>query len=228
MTKIASRIRKLLALSKSSNVHEAANAAAHAQRLMDEYRLGLTDLEDDCPDPWDVVLDEDALDSGVRFAHWKIELAIIVAEHNACRVVVVPDNRHCTIQLVGSSRETAVVREMYTWLLKQVDQIARRRAGKGRSAKDSFRQGMLLTIEDELKKTRRRVRQEHAGLVPARMGALAFRQRDAQAEALVDEITEGVEQDVGEAADLDAASFVDGIVLGKLVDLHGHRKKVEA
>jgi len=39
------RIKKLLALSKSANVHEAALAMEHAQRLMTEHNLSMTDVQ---------------------------------------------------------------------------------------------------------------------------------------------------------------------------------------
>lgn len=44
-TTIIERVRKLLALATSSNEHEAALAAAHAQRLLAEHNLGMTDIE---------------------------------------------------------------------------------------------------------------------------------------------------------------------------------------
>lgn len=42
---IIEKIKKLLALSKSNNEHEAALAAAHAQRLLSEHNLSMTDVE---------------------------------------------------------------------------------------------------------------------------------------------------------------------------------------
>ena len=42
---IIEKIRKLLALANSSNEHEAALAAAHAQRLLSEHNLAMADVE---------------------------------------------------------------------------------------------------------------------------------------------------------------------------------------
>ena len=42
---IIEKIQKLLALANSSNEHEAALAAAHAQRLLSEHNLAMTDVE---------------------------------------------------------------------------------------------------------------------------------------------------------------------------------------
>jgi hypothetical protein len=45
MEKIIDKIRKLLALATSSNEHEAALAASHAQRLLSEHNLAMADIE---------------------------------------------------------------------------------------------------------------------------------------------------------------------------------------
>lgn len=227
-TKIASRVQKLLALSKSSNVHEAALAAAHAQRLMEKYRLGLDDIEEiRDPDDWEVRFDDDPLDGGVRMANWKIELAIIIAEHNACRVIVLPDNQHSTIQLVGAPQETAVVKAMYQWLLREIRLLTHKCAGKGREAKESFRRGVLLAIDGALEKARKTVRRKGVGLMRAELGVLACRQRDMAAEEMADMLTDGEEEAVGGVEELDGEAFVNGMVLGQLIDVEGHKPQLE-
>lgn len=45
MEKIIDKIRKLLALANSSNEHEAALAASHAQRLLSAHNLAMADIE---------------------------------------------------------------------------------------------------------------------------------------------------------------------------------------
>ena len=44
-TPIIEKIKKLLALANSSNEHEAALAAGHAQRLLSEHNLAMADIE---------------------------------------------------------------------------------------------------------------------------------------------------------------------------------------
>ena len=46
LTEVREKIKKLLRLGESSNINEAANAAAHAQRLMDKYRIAMIELGD--------------------------------------------------------------------------------------------------------------------------------------------------------------------------------------
>ena len=75
--KLLDRVRKLLALTESPNVHEAALAAARAQALIDAHRLqGLLDAEEDAP----VVDGRSApLESGRRLRKWKVVLASALA-----------------------------------------------------------------------------------------------------------------------------------------------------
>lgn len=42
---IIEKIKKLLALANSSNEHEAALAAGHAQRLLSEHNLAMADID---------------------------------------------------------------------------------------------------------------------------------------------------------------------------------------
>ena len=46
-SQIAAKVTKLLALARSSNIHEAATAAAHAQRLMARHRIDAASLGDE-------------------------------------------------------------------------------------------------------------------------------------------------------------------------------------
>lgn len=84
--KIVDRIRKLLALSESSNEHEAANAAAQAARLMAKH--GIESVETADPD-LDPVGDNSDLfveiGRGKRMIPWKWNLATVVAEAGQCK-----------------------------------------------------------------------------------------------------------------------------------------------
>lgn len=45
MSPIIEKVQKLLSLSKSSNAHEAAAATAAANKLIDQHRLTMADLD---------------------------------------------------------------------------------------------------------------------------------------------------------------------------------------
>ena len=233
MTKIVSRVRKLLALSKSSNVHEAAVAAAHAQQLIEKYRLENVDIHEPDSDPWTVALDDDPLDQGARFAQWKVDLAMVVTETNACRVVVFQQGRYSTIKIVGAPAEVEVCRTLYTWLCSEIQRLARSSKQRGRASIDSFRQGAIRTIEDEISRVNIRTRcdfkETGASLVHVRQSTKAMCHREERAEELQNEITDGEETYVGhDEDDFDADAFCQGAALGKLIDMSGYREKLSA
>lgn len=91
LNKVKERIAKLLAMAENNgNEHEAAQAAARARRLMDQYQLDRMDVE------------QSASDFGYEYAgesyafqpRWKGWLATAVAKFNdcQCRLVVAPSN----------------------------------------------------------------------------------------------------------------------------------------
>lgn len=231
-TKIVSRVRKLLALSRSANPHEAAVAAAHAQRLVEAHRLDSAILaaEPGDDDRWAVRLHDDALDAGARLATWKVDLAMVVAEANACRVVLFREGAVTTIKVVGAAEDAKVVRAVYRWLRTEVDRLVRGTAIRGRVARDSFRHGVILAVEESLAKAKRAERRSARGrpdqrrLVAVQRAVAAVRQREVEAERLVDELCETEMDDHSD--DVDTDGLVTGMVMGRLVDVGGHRGRV--
>ena len=84
--KVLSRVRKLLALAESPNVHEAASAAARAQELISQHRLeAVLEAEDaaatqDAADP----IGQETLETSKRLRRWKTVLAGGLARANGC------------------------------------------------------------------------------------------------------------------------------------------------
>ena len=235
-SKILDRIRKLLALAKSSNVNEAAVAAAQAQKLIAKHRIDQARELVDAPEPGDVALDDDPLDEGSRVAQWRLELAMVVAEANGCRVVVLKDGRYSTIKLVGGGEDISIVRALYEWLTKEVQRLTRASGLRGRDKLDTFRMGAITTIEQRLRDANEEARK--IGLKDAkkeskkcvalvRVGLQSLVKRGEEAERIVDEICEGREESIGEFGEYDVESFVTGAALGNTIDLHGHQTKLE-
>ena len=81
--KILDRVKKLLALSTSSNVNEAANAAAAAQRLMLEHRL----TEADVSDTQEGQMFELSMGAVGFASRWKFVLVTAVARAFFCEAV---------------------------------------------------------------------------------------------------------------------------------------------
>src|SRR5215471_21045969 len=87
MDNVIDKIKKLLALSESSNPHEAANAAARAAELMFEHKIQSADLEiaGGGKRPAEAVI-ETTLHGGKWREFWKGQLADSLARSMGCRV----------------------------------------------------------------------------------------------------------------------------------------------
>lgn len=80
--KIVKKIKKLLALSKSSNENEAQNAMLKVQELLMKHRLSMKEVEN--YDIEDINVDEKVTDFTFTKAKWKGELATIIADNLSC------------------------------------------------------------------------------------------------------------------------------------------------
>lgn len=102
---IIEKIRKLLALSNSSNEHEAALAAAHAQRLLAEHNLAMADIETTRkPDKADTI--ETAAPK--TMPKWVRHLTAGVSSAFDCRAIHHPANGKLTFIGVGADVQIAV------------------------------------------------------------------------------------------------------------------------
>ena len=147
---LLSRVRKLLALAESPNVHEAAAAAAAAQALIAKHRLAEL-LAADVQDP---ITDgrEAPLETARRLRKWKGALAGGLARVNGC-VAYTADYPHSThahethahetqLLLVGRAADRDAVAEIWKWLVQRLELLsATYGAGKSRAWHEAFRIG---------------------------------------------------------------------------------------
>lgn len=162
MQAIIEKVQKLLALSKSSNVSEAANAAAAANRLIDTYRLSVADLnaEGTMEDP----LDQDGgfiYETG-KVTHWKKLLLSVLVEHYGLYYYNDGDwsrgRKFSRFRLVGRKSDIAVCRYMFAWLVVECQRLADIEAkGQGRVFVASYCEGFVNGIYKQLKLSRAEV-----------------------------------------------------------------------
>jgi hypothetical protein len=120
--KVIERIRKLLALSRSANQHEAAAAAARAADLMREYQLdeARLDVTEDRPaEP----LADTVLGVGRRSVGWKFRLACGLAESLGGRAYQ-QSGIGGGVVVFGAPSVAATVRYMYEYLAREIDRLA--------------------------------------------------------------------------------------------------------
>ena len=152
---ILMKIQRLLALANGdANEHEAASAAAKAQKLMLEYDLCIADLDDISVADTDIK--EEVVHETGRLANWRLDLLIGVARAFNCRTLISSGYRLRSLRLVGTQADVSVARTTYDYLTGAVDRLAKANVkGMGRSFITSYKLGMVGTIIHRLKEQAR-------------------------------------------------------------------------
>src|SRR5215469_2538003 len=149
---ILDKIKKLLALSTSSNPNEAASAAAKAQALLAQYNLDLSQVEAHSGETSDYC-QQDIVVGGV--SRWRKTLMLVLARPNFCAVVSYKGTER--ISIVGEPHNIEVVKYLYEYLVQQLEPMAAtayRQSGSSmhaRTWKDSFFYGAIASIDQRLK-----------------------------------------------------------------------------
>jgi hypothetical protein len=137
------RVKKLLALSKSPNEHEAMAALAKAQELMKEYRLD----EPEC------LYVRHTVKATKRLSEWRAVLANAVAPLYCCETF--RSEYHGEIYFYGDSFDAFMAGEMYRYLSRAIEGISKRNIRKGASLKyrDKYRLGTACRIASRIEET---------------------------------------------------------------------------
>lgn len=180
---VLERIRKLLALAESSNVHEAAAAAAKAQELMTKHRIEQAELEADVAGAEDEpVLDQDVDTFGGR-KPWRELLLSGLARANGCEVYLTRRRRSYVLRVIGAASATSLVRYMQAYLVREVGRLCflaaseeraqRRSRGDARHVgapwHNSFRLGAAAELRTRLLEASKQVMTGASGTALARI-----------------------------------------------------------
>lgn len=133
---IKKRIRKLLALSKSPNEHEALAALKKAQDLMEEYRLT----------PAECVYTLNAVKATKRISEWRTVLSNTVAHLYACETF--RDASSGEILFYGETFDSFMAKEMYSYLSKTIDRMVKQNVRKSNTLKykNKYRYGIACRL----------------------------------------------------------------------------------
>jgi hypothetical protein len=148
------KVRKLLTLAgdRGATEGEASNAAAAAQRLIEEHRLdtALLDETPDEPAPADEPIGTerlDPLDASKSKVRWRGDLASGIARANGCRMYWSGP----AVRVIGTPSRVAAVRTLYAWLSREVDRLGREAArGQGRAWGNAWRVGCASRLSERL------------------------------------------------------------------------------
>lgn len=139
--KIADKIRKLLALSKSSNEHEASLALAKANNLLMKHNMEMKDIEDQID--MSSIVEEDVMEGG-RIMNWKSMMLKSVMDLNNCELLLSSiRGGNKTIKAIGKKQNIEVSISMYDYLVKSME---RKMKKDNPYDKPSFRLGFAHSI----------------------------------------------------------------------------------
>lgn len=158
LNSIIERIKKLLALSKSSNLHESQAALNKANKLIEEYRLSEAELDADKADP--VVRDLNPVYTSARRTQWKSELVMILSHHYGCEVFNNSVGRNSAYILFGRQSDIDIVRYMISWLMLEAERLAHNQSKSrqfdrsgGKIFCASYCLGFVRGLSEQLKKS---------------------------------------------------------------------------
>jgi hypothetical protein len=137
------RVKKLFALSKSPNENEAVAALEKARALMEEYRL----MESEC------LYTRERVPATKRLSRWRAVLSGAVARLYCCaryRSTVTGE-----IVFYGDSFDAFMAGEMYRYLSKTVDRMARQNIRKNASMKyrEKYRLGIACRLQSRIEES---------------------------------------------------------------------------
>lgn len=171
---ILTKIRKLLELSKSSNEHEAATAAARAAELMLKFEIEEADLEAAKPVAEQVVhpIVDEVIDEGQRRVTWKGYILTALARAFGGDTYTWRYDDRIEGRVIAPAPAMQAIRYMYSYLTGEVDRLADaayatehaecRASGvevpSARAWKSAFRVGAATVIYSRLSEQRSQAR----------------------------------------------------------------------
>lgn len=167
MSAIVDKIRKLLALATSANEHEAASAAAMAQRLMIEHAVseesvrGAGAREDEGPIETEILQRYASVGGRSAIPSWHQTLAGAMSRHFLCRIWYTPGQ---SITMVGRPSAREIFRVTYFYVRGELERLCEaawsRQRGMGEHGKrwkTSFYAGAVSTINARLREETKRL-----------------------------------------------------------------------
>lgn len=144
---IIDRIRKLRRLATSLNEHEAATAAAIADKLIQKHRLEEAAIEGDEHDTIPIDEDPEFFDLGNRVNTWQWYLYTRLISHYDVAGYSSWRNGHRTLHMIGRKDDIEIVKFQCSFFTAEINRLALHVAGgRGRTALHSFRMGAVVGI----------------------------------------------------------------------------------
>jgi hypothetical protein len=192
---VLTKIRKLLELSKSSNEHEAATAAARAAELMLKHEIEEADLEAAKPQAEQVVhpVVDEVIDENRRKVAWKFYILTALARAFGGDVYSWKYTDRIEKRVIAPAPAMQAIRYMYSYLTGEIDRLANTayatehaeckasgvEAPSARAWKSAFRVGAATVIYNRLSEQRSQAHSVAKAAGKSQALAVINRQADA-------------------------------------------------
>jgi hypothetical protein len=214
---IIAKIKALRALATSSNVHEAAAAAAQAEALLQNHRLDEAALEAHGPPTESAEQASEPLAwHKQHLSWWRVALGgVLVKSHGCTGYVTTREGRRCQV-IVGRPSDIATVRYLYAWLSTEIARLCEAHGrGRGRSWRHSFCMGAVSVIGEAMSSAKTEARQAATSTA-----LVALDNRDREARALLQRLEPNLRQARG-GGSRDRDAYARGQEAGRSIHLGG-------
>ncbi len=162
--KIVDRVRKLLELANSDNVHEAGSAAKQAQILMSKHNISeaMVSVEADADEQEDLEVDMLHQHGGRQLPSWKGRLGVVMCEVNQCHCYRTEGRDGMELRIIGRPSDAATVRYLFSYVVREIERLTQQesdnRGGAGRTWLNNFRLGAMQEVNNRLREADKEAR----------------------------------------------------------------------
>lgn len=222
LTEVAKKVKKLLALSKSSNEHEAGVAMSKAKEILDKYNMTLSDLEIKTAEFGDMVLE-------VKYKvapKWVFRVAALVADNTFCKVLIGKNY----VRMIGSKVDMEVSKYIFYYLYNTLSSLSKAYCaqyyqkvslGELNSMKINYIDGAIYSIAQTFKEMRTYSSvMKHEVLVTTDGTDLMVVKTDAVNEYYNKTVGKRTSVNIGSSAAVNVNAFIAGVQEGKNINIH--------
>ena len=156
---IIEKVQHLLALSKSSNEHEAALALARAEALLEKYRLDMAEVEMMGGGKEGIIEDEDPLFDSEHLEPWESQLAHGVAWIYGCTTIRLSGK---IIRIIGRPSDIMFVRYLVSYITLELFRFSAALYKKRKDYKNAYFLGAVAIIIQRLKQAQKETQATYA------------------------------------------------------------------
>lgn len=207
---IIEKVKKLRALATSSNVNEAASAAAAAERLIQEHALHEAQLCEDEEDEIPIDPEEPIDTFGSKTPSWRSSLLAGLAKQYRCACWLTRGRnngkRETYFRAVGRPSDLDVFRYQAAFFTSEILRLTEREGkGQGRTWRNSFAHGAVSAVLEAMRTANQEARSTATGAALVRVDVAA-----AKALALRDTIVPSLRKGSASRYSLDGSAYAQG------------------